>query len=569
MIAPTRCLLVCLLAASLPVHAADEPDIVIQRADDTDDSAARAETERLAAELADLHTKLQSAQATIEVLSTKNQQLDSTLAARTGELREVKALLATAEARVKELTAARGEAITPTALAAEKARADEATNRLNTLVAGASRLQDEKATLESQLAQLRENETRLREQLAAATPASELSSKISELEAQLAETRRAEALVRAENDVLRAASNQHAQSAATLQTLRQENSRLQSELTQLRESEKTLREQLAAATPAKSSEPSPEIAAKLADLEDKLSTSLRSYTLLQQENDRLKNASADTDKLNAELASLRAEKAELESKLSQQPPADLTAKLADTENKLDTTLRSFSQLQAENDRLKSSAAEVARLEAELDSLRADHATLESRLADATAAQPAPAAPPEDLSRRLASTEDRLATVLRSYSQLQAENDRLKNEAARSAESAHVSAERSAADTASQMSALYDELRQTRAQLVSVSAENAQLKTRLALSGPPPGSTLAAPTRPGFARPQNPDTPAPVTPAEPAAAPRQHTVVLGDTLAKISRQYYGTPGRWDQILEANRDVIQNENALTVGITLRIP
>lgn len=561
MIAPTRCLLVCLLAASLPAYAADEPDIVIQRAPDPDESATQAEAERLAAEVADLHTKLQSAQATIEVLSTKNQQLDLTLNARIGELREVKALLATAEARLKELTAARGETITPAVLAAEKARADEATTRLNTLVAGASRLQDEKAELESELA-------RVRERLAAATPAGELSSKISELESQLAETRRAEALVRAENDVLRATSNQHAQSAATLQTFRQENSRLQSELAQLRESEKTLRQQLADATSVKSSEPSPEIAAKLAELEDKLSTSLRSYTLLQQENDRLKNAAADTETLNAELASLRAENAELESKLAQPPPADLTAKLADTENRLDTTLRSYSQLQAENDRLKASAAEVTRLQAELDSLRADHATLESRLADATATQPA-AALSEDLARRLASTEDRLATVLRSYSQLQDENHRLKNEAARSAESAHASAERSAADTASQMSALYDELRQTRAQLASVSAENAQLKTRLALSGPPPGSTLAAPTRPGFARPQNPDTPAPVTPAEPAAAPRQHTVVLGDTLAKISRQYYGTPGRWDQILEANRDVIQNENALTVGITLRIP
>ncbi len=565
MIAPTRFLLTCLLAASLPAYAADEPDIVIQRAPETSDDSTRAESERLAAEIADLRTKLQSAQATIEVLSTKNQQLDSTLNARTAELRDVKALLATADARVKELASAPSDTLSPAALAAEKARADEATHRLNTLVAGASRLQEEKAALESQLAQLRESESRLREQLAAATPASDLSSKLAELESQLAETRRAEALVRAENDVLRAASNQHTQNATLLQTLRQENTRLQSDLAQLRESENTLREQLAATSPVNASEPSPEIAAKLADLEDKLSTALRSYTLLQQENDRLKNASAHTEKLTAELASLRDEKAELEAKLSQPPPDDLAAKLADTENKLNTTLRSFSQLQSENDRLKSSAAEVTRLQAELDSLRADHATLESRLADATAPQPA-AAPSPDLTRKLADTEDRLATVLRSFSQLQAENDRLKNDAARSAENAHTAAERSAADNAAQMSALYDELRQTKAQLVSVSAENAQLKTRVALAGPPPGSTLATPTRPGFARPQTPDTPAPL---DTPAAPRQHTVVLGDTLANISRQYYGTPGRWDEILEANRDVIQNENALTVGITLRIP
>jgi nucleoid-associated protein YgaU len=47
------------------------------------------------------------------------------------------------------------------------------------------------------------------------------------------------------------------------------------------------------------------------------------------------------------------------------------------------------------------------------------------------------------------------------------------------------------------------------------------------------------------------------------------VAPGDTLGKISRQYYGTPGRWDEILRANGDVIKNENVLTVGSTLRIP
>jgi Chromosome segregation ATPases len=485
----------CSAPATL-LRAADEPDIVIQRAPDTsDDSAAREEARRLAAEIADLRTRLQSAQATIEVLTAKNQQLDATLAARTDELRDVKALLASAETRVKELTAARSaNASSADALAAEKARADEATTRLNTVVAGATRLQEEKARLESQLAQTRQAEADLREQLAAAPkPDDTLAAKLAETESQLAEARRAHTVLQAENDVLRAAADDHKENAAALQTLRSEKAALESQLTELRATEASLREQLAAATNRpEPTQPSREIAARLADLENKLSTSLRSYTLLQQENDRLQASAAEREKLAAELESLRAEKSELESKVADQPPADLASRLAETEDKLNTTLRSFSQLQAENDRLKT-------------------------------------------------------------------------EAARATESAHTSAERSAADNAAQMAALYEELRQTKAQLASLSADNAQLKTRLALSGPPPGSGLSTPTRPGAVRHENTDTPAP----PPAAAPRQHTVVLGDTLAKISRHYYGTPGRWDEILAANRDVIQNENALTVGTTLRIP
>jgi nucleoid-associated protein YgaU len=57
--------------------------------------------------------------------------------------------------------------------------------------------------------------------------------------------------------------------------------------------------------------------------------------------------------------------------------------------------------------------------------------------------------------------------------------------------------------------------------------------------------------------------------EAAAATRFHTVGSGDTLAKISAQYYGTPSRWSDILAANRDILGRENNLVIGRTLRIP
>ncbi len=58
-----------------------------------------------------------------------------------------------------------------------------------------------------------------------------------------------------------------------------------------------------------------------------------------------------------------------------------------------------------------------------------------------------------------------------------------------------------------------------------------------------------------------------TPVE--AAPRVHTVTEGDSLSRISLRYYGTAARWQEIFEANRDVLQGANALRVGQQLRIP
>ncbi len=52
-------------------------------------------------------------------------------------------------------------------------------------------------------------------------------------------------------------------------------------------------------------------------------------------------------------------------------------------------------------------------------------------------------------------------------------------------------------------------------------------------------------------------------------PKTHTVVEGDTLTKISLEYYGTARRWQAIFQANRDVVANEEVLSIGTVLRIP
>ena len=90
-----------------------------------------------------------------------------------------------------------------------------------------------------------------------------------------------------------------------------------------------------------------------------------------------------------------------------------------------------------------------------------------------------------------------------------------------------------------------------------------LQTALNASTPTPNARLevdvnqvrsaGAPTRPGAVPP----------------AVRTHTVVAGDTLSGISRRYYGTPDRWQEILNANRDVLKDDRSLVIGRTIKIP
>lgn len=70
------------------------------------------------------------------------------------------------------------------------------------------------------------------------------------------------------------------------------------------------------------------------------------------------------------------------------------------------------------------------------------------------------------------------------------------------------------------------------------------------------------------QPQRQDRTATIAP-DPSSVPRSYTVQSGDSLSSISRIMYGTPSRWIDIYQANRDRLSSENALRVGQELRIP
>ena len=59
------------------------------------------------------------------------------------------------------------------------------------------------------------------------------------------------------------------------------------------------------------------------------------------------------------------------------------------------------------------------------------------------------------------------------------------------------------------------------------------------------------------------------PATPPPVPKTYTVQAGDTLSKISKQFYGDAGKYMKIFEANRDKLSNPDLIKVGQVLTIP
>ncbi|HKE46901.1 MAG TPA: LysM peptidoglycan-binding domain-containing protein [Rhodanobacteraceae bacterium] len=49
----------------------------------------------------------------------------------------------------------------------------------------------------------------------------------------------------------------------------------------------------------------------------------------------------------------------------------------------------------------------------------------------------------------------------------------------------------------------------------------------------------------------------------------YTVVKGDSLSKIAKEFYGSANKWHDIYDANRDQISNPDLIKPGQVLKIP
>lgn len=56
---------------------------------------------------------------------------------------------------------------------------------------------------------------------------------------------------------------------------------------------------------------------------------------------------------------------------------------------------------------------------------------------------------------------------------------------------------------------------------------------------------------------------------PPPEPRTYTVVSGDTLSKMAKQFYGDANKYMKIFDANKDQLKDPNLIKVGQVLKIP
>jgi nucleoid-associated protein YgaU len=255
----------------------------------------------------------------------------------------------------------------------------------------------------------------------------------------------------------------------------------------------------------------------------------------QRDEEALQQANADlTKRLAASEDAAAKAKADL---------AAMQGRVADAEKASDSHNASVADLTAANERLEKEKGEISRL---ADSYRADIARLHQNVRNSEQQR-------VDAERGGQQNIDALTAQL---AQARRELEAARVTTTRLTES-YALQERDRNATITQLrsdnSALTARLTQAQGTLDQIAAA-ARLGT--------PASTIAA------------GGPVPVvrtTPVPPAGAAemRVHTVTEGDSLSRISMRYYGTPNRWQEIYQANRDILQGSSALRVGQQLRIP
>ncbi len=307
---------------------------------------------------------------------------------------------------------------------------------------------------------------------------------------------------------------------------------------------------------------------------------------LADANGRAEQARLREETLAAEIEAEKAARANVESRLAQvsdlpDQVASMRTAMAEIRDDFETTLSENSELKAElaaaevalNEQQASvderSAAERLKLETELAQMTQATSTLTSQL-QANQAQLADAVNARQTSvERIAILESQLANAGTLATEVQDLSRRV-----REAES-EIATRRTTNLNLQQ--ALTNERTRLEAQIASLQRDNRSLNGRLNQAQTTLDQIAAA------ARVLNPNASSTVAfprtslvPSAPSGESqtdggdeRFHLVVEGDSLTRISLRYYGTGSRWQEIYQANREILSESNALRPGQRLRIP
>lgn len=520
-------------------------------------------------------------------LAAKVSDLETKLATSEKNAADMSAEVTSAKQQVALLAKAKDEKPTAPAYPDLSGRVNELTSEVTQLRADRERMQKLLADSGRQLAEataanrsrpvappgyldrVRELEAALAQAKAATSAPAypDLSGRVSELEAKLAESARS--------------SGDSAQLRRERDELSGKLSDLTSEVTRLRTDRERMQKMIADA--GRQLRDNTADTARIKELETQLASAQSQSGGLASERDAARNTQ---NELRDTIARLERERAQLVGAKPVQagapPYPDLSGRVRELEAQLAAAPRG------------QPAPSYPDLSGRVNELESALAATKQQLASAQTAPPAAGGDPSGLERKLADTEDRLATALRGYATLQRERDSLAENAGKSA--AAVTAERDA--LAGQVASLTGQVEQLRANAQSsagstqaelarlnetvttlqrtstqasrdaaaaralaqqlqganavLAGENYQLKTMLARSA---GSVAPATV--------------PVTAAVAPPTTRTHVVVAGDSLSRLSQRYYGTAGRWQEIYNANATLLGPNGVLRVGTELRIP
>ena len=268
-----------------------------------------------------------------------------------------------------------------------------------------------------------------------------------------------------------------------------------------------------------------------ATLDRQLAQARQSLELARVEAAGLRTANSKLSAADEAVVALRAEL------------ADAKAKLGENEKVSTQHSTSVAALTSANEKL---TADLREMQQQLAALRTDNTKLaqseEARLAA------------EQRASSLAATATQLTVAQRDLAASRAENARLSDslqttERDRGARIAQLQQDNAA--TAAR-------LRQAQGTLDQIASAarliNGGGSLNTGISSLPPAAPAVAPT--------------PAAPPAPAQ-PRIHLVAEGETLTRISMRYYGTSVRWQEIYDANRDILKGESVLRPGQRLKIP
>ena len=520
----------------------------LRAAQNQSNQAASAEFTALQAELESSRDQITATETRLNALTQERDNLATRLQVSDAQVSELSADLASSRANLAQLSDTQRQSGDETSaqITSLTQERDQLTDQIRTLDAQTNDLSADLATSRATVAELREQQlTRL----------NDTAEQLANLQSQVD-------LLQAENETLTgqlSAASQEANNSteivAQIQSLSSERDLLQTEL-------ETTQSQVTA------------LAAELENLANTPDPALiEAHTEIAELRESLTTARNNSAQLQAELAAQ-----------STQPAA--TEANPDLQNQLDANLNAFASQEREITRLReeldSATARADASDVTLATLRDEIAGMQTALAEANNNETM------DDSAAIANLQSEIEAAQLATATQAAEIEALREQLA--AQSATETPEPSS-DLIAQNNTLREEARLAREQAAALSREVNNLRTRLATALPSPRTTVASrvpPSRPSATAPtvafnpptaqanltsaatitrpttsgRRPDSPRPT-------GPQRHTVLTGETLSSIARDFYGNGNRWPEIYRANRDAIPDANRLSAGTRIVIP